>query len=116
MITVSAVPGALTQEQSSARALAFRDAVVIRVRDNGAGMEPADCSRAFEPFFTTRGMASARGLGLSVVEGWARNAGGMARIESAIGQGTVVEIVLPRQRAEQGAGDAVQCPDGRGAS
>ncbi len=105
-ITVSAEAMVLSEEQAGALALQFQDAVVIRVHDTGVGMSEDVLSRAFEPVFTTRGMASARGLGLSVVQGWVGAAGGCARIESAPGVGTMVELVLPRQRPYPDAGQS----------
>jgi signal transduction histidine kinase len=68
---------------------------VIAVRDNGEGMTPEVAAEAFEPFFTTRHMSTASGLGLSQVHGFAAGAGGDAKIISTPGEGTTVEIRLP---------------------
>jgi signal transduction histidine kinase len=68
--------------------------VKITVTDTGAGMDEATLAQAVEPFFTTKG-ASAIGLGLSMVQGFARQSGGTLRIASAPGRGTVVELRLP---------------------
>ena len=70
-------------------------AVVVSVRDSGAGMPAEVAARAFEPFFTTKGVGKGSGLGLSQVYGFARQSGGYAEIHSAPGQGTEVSIVLP---------------------
>lgn len=113
-IVVSAQAALLSPQQAGALDLQFRDAVRIRVRDSGVGMGPAVQARAFEPFFTTRGMASARGLGLSVVEGWARGAGGCARIESTEGVGTVIELMLPRHRCGSDSAAQAAPADRRG--
>ncbi|WP_051341263.1 hybrid sensor histidine kinase/response regulator [Azospirillum halopraeferens] len=68
---------------------------VVSVRDTGSGM-PADVrTRAFEPFFTTKRDGQGTGLGLSMVYGFARQSGGMAEIDSRLGQGTCVRITLP---------------------
>ena len=67
----------------------------IAVADDGEGMSPEVAAEAFEPFFTTRHMSVASGLGLSQVHGFADAAGGLARISSTRGDGTVVEILLP---------------------
>ena len=72
------------------------DAVEIRVVDHGTGMQPDTVEKAFEPFFTTKGVGRGTGLGLSQVYGFARAAGGMAHIESTMGEGTTVCLVLPR--------------------
>ncbi|GAB5095024.1 response regulator [Caballeronia sp. LP006] len=69
--------------------------VVIRVSDSGSGIEPGVLSRVFDPFFTTKPVGKGTGLGLSQVYGIARQAGGVARIESEPGKGTSVEIWLP---------------------
>ena len=70
--------------------------VVVSVSDTGAGMEEGTLTRAFEPFFTTKDVGSGTGLGLSQVYGFCRQTGGFARIASAVGQGTKVEMYLPR--------------------
>ena len=69
--------------------------VELSVADTGAGMSPEVRARAFEPFFSTKDVGQGTGLGLSQVYGLARQAGGVARIESAEGQGTVVSLILP---------------------
>jgi PAS domain S-box-containing protein len=69
--------------------------VQIELADTGAGM-PADVkARVFEPFFTTKGIGKGTGLGLSVVHGIVQQAGGRIEIESEVGAGTTVRILLP---------------------
>jgi len=72
----------------------------LRVEDDGVGMPPEVCARAFEPFFTTREDSDSSGLGLAAVAGIVRQLGGTTTIESEVGEGTVVEIVLPLTEAE----------------
>jgi CheY-like chemotaxis protein/anti-sigma regulatory factor (Ser/Thr protein kinase) len=75
---------------------ATRDgAVLLRVRDDGCGMDDATKARALEPFFTTKAEGEGTGLGLSVVYGVVDSLGGTIAIESRPGEGTTVEIVLP---------------------
>jgi PAS domain S-box-containing protein len=68
--------------------------VVITVVDTGEGMPAEVLAQACEPFFSTKGTKGS-GLGLSMVQGFARQSGGELRIESVIGQGTRIEIALP---------------------
>lgn len=70
--------------------------VSIAVKDTGTGMTPDVLARAFDPFFTTKEPGKGTGLGLSQVYGFARQSGGTAKIESEVGRGTVVRILLPR--------------------
>jgi CheY-like chemotaxis protein len=80
--------------------------VVVSISDTGAGMEQGTLARAFEPFFTTKDVGSGTGLGLSQVYGFCRQTGGFARITSIVGQGTNVEMYLPRSadRADRASG------------
>ncbi len=70
--------------------------VLVAVTDDGIGMDEGTAAKAFEPFFTTKEVGKGTGLGLSQVYGTVRQAGGHARIVSAPGQGTTVEMLLPR--------------------
>ncbi len=74
--------------------------VLVGVTDNGTGMDAATAAKAFEPFFTTKGIGEGTGLGLSQVYGFAKQAGGDARISTSLGEGTTVELLLPRAVAE----------------
>lgn len=70
--------------------------VLLRVSDTGTGMDEKTVARAFDPFFTTKETGKGSGLGLSMVYGFAQQSGGLVRIRSQPGQGTTVELVLPR--------------------
>ena len=71
------------------------ESVVLRVRDTGSGMSASTKARAFEPFFTTKPEGRGTGLGLSVAYGVVEALGGTLTIESAPGNGTTVEAVIP---------------------
>lgn len=77
--------------------LAPGDYVQVTVRDDGAGIDPANRERIFEPFFTTKGEGHA-GLGLAMVEGVIRQHGGAVGMESQPGEGTTVTLLLPAAR------------------
>ncbi|AKF05030.1 Flagellar sensor histidine kinase FleS [Sandaracinus amylolyticus] len=68
--------------------------IVLRVEDDGPGMDARTRERAFDDFYTTK--ATGSGLGLAYVARVAQAHGGRARIESEEGIGTSVELALPR--------------------
>jgi signal transduction histidine kinase/CheY-like chemotaxis protein len=77
-----------------------REFVKLSVADHGCGMPPEVVGRAFEPFFTTKDVSKGSGLGLPQVYGFAQQSGGRVSIESKVGDGTTVIVVLPRTSAE----------------
>jgi signal transduction histidine kinase/CheY-like chemotaxis protein len=77
-------------------ALDGRDAVEVRVEDEGVGMDPELIEKAFEPFFTTKEVGRGTGLGLSQVYGFVQSAGGTVAIASEPGKGTAITLLLPR--------------------
>jgi len=68
--------------------------VMVRVVDDGMGMEPEVLARAAEPFFTTKPAGQGTGLGLAQVDGFVRQCGGELRIASVPGTGTSVEMLF----------------------
>jgi len=94
------------------------DYLCISVEDNGSGMSDEVRRRAFEPFFTTKPQGQGSGLGLAQIYGFARQSGGTARIDSTLGVGTRVDLLLPRTTPPADAertGDTVPANAPRGA-
>jgi PAS domain S-box-containing protein len=67
--------------------------VCVSVDDDGRGMTPQVLSRMFDPFYSTKG--SGRGLGLAATLGLLNSHGGCIQVESAVGRGTQVRMLLP---------------------
>jgi PAS domain S-box-containing protein len=86
---------------SSEAELGPGDYVCVAVSDTGEGMTQQVLERATEPFFSTKPIGKGTGLGLAQVYGIARQSGGTLKIESEVGRGTVVRLILPA--AEQPA-------------
>jgi hypothetical protein len=90
--------------------------VTICVSDTGIGMPREVLEKAVDPFFTTKPVGEGTGLGLSVIYGFIKQSRGHLRIDSEVGQGTTVNLYLPR--ALQDAVDlrpvALETPRGHG--
>lgn len=72
------------------------DYVVLRVEDNGIGIEADDLKRIFEPFYTKKVMGrSGTGLGMAVVWGTVQDLNGHIDVKSEPGQGTVFKLFFP---------------------
>ena len=71
------------------------DTIVLRVTDNGTGIEPDKLKHIFEPFFTTKEVGKGTGLGLAAVHGIVEQHRGWIRVSSELKSGTTVEVFLP---------------------
>ena len=85
--------------------------VAIAVSDTGTGMPPDVQAHAFEPFFTTKESSKGSGLGLSMVYGFATQSGGAITIDSRLGYGTRMELVLPAAASGTKAVNDAQADD-----
>lgn len=83
----------------SSRRAAKEGFIELCVTDTGLGMPKDVVDRALEPFFTTKPAGKGTGLGLSQVFGAMQQSGGTVEIESILGRGTSIRLILPR--AEQ---------------
>ncbi|MDH3881583.1 MAG: response regulator, partial [Desulfobacteraceae bacterium] len=73
--------------------------VMIKVKDNGTGMDQKTITRIFQPFFTTKEMSLGSGLGLASVYGIVKGHGGYIDVESEKGHGSVFSIYIPASEA-----------------
>ena len=68
--------------------------VVLSVEDNGIGIDKSTKEHIFEPFFSTKEVGEALGLGLSVIYGVVKQCGGNVEVKSTAGKGTKVNVFL----------------------
>ncbi|MBL7646071.1 MAG: PAS domain-containing protein [Candidatus Hydrogenedentes bacterium] len=90
---------------------------VLRVRDDGVGIDPASFDKLFDPFYTTKKVGKGTGLGLSMVHGIATRMDGAVEIESELNRGTCVTVFLPLSQQparEDHRLDPISLPPARG--
>jgi signal transduction histidine kinase len=74
-----------------------QDDIEVLFADDGCGMSHDVRRQAFNPFFTTRRDQGCVGLGLHIVHNIVTNRlGGRVHLDSAPGEGTRVQLILPR--------------------
>jgi signal transduction histidine kinase len=74
----------------------------IEVKDNGCGMDKETMEKIFDPFFTTRAPGEGTGLGLSLCYNLIEALGGRIEVESELGKGSTLRVVLSeRERIEE---------------
>lgn len=70
--------------------------IAICIEDNGSGIGAEIKKHLFEPFFTTKEVGKGTGMGLSMVHGIIHKHDGHIIIESEVGSGTTIKILLPQ--------------------
>jgi signal transduction histidine kinase len=70
--------------------------IQLTVTDTGSGMPEEVLRKAIDPFFTTKPQGQGTGLGLSTSFGYVRQSNGHFHIQSEVGKGTIITILMPR--------------------
>jgi two-component system NtrC family sensor kinase len=76
-------------------ALAETDEIEVSIMDTGYGIPEENIEKIFEPFFSTKG-GDTLGIGLAVSWDIINNHGGRLVVDSRVGEGTTIKIILPR--------------------
>jgi signal transduction histidine kinase/ActR/RegA family two-component response regulator len=82
--------------------------LVLEVRDTGVGMDEKTRQRCLEPFFSTKRDRGGTGLGLAMVYGVTERHEGTIEVESELGKGTTMRLILPLRQAPAAGGDGTQ--------
>jgi signal transduction histidine kinase len=90
---------ALTSRKDHIRIATLLDydsrSVLIRVKDEGVGIDSREIPRVMDPFFSTKRDRNCSGLGLSISNDIALSHGGSIKLDSTPGSGTTAILVLP---------------------
>lgn len=84
------------------------DMVRLSVTDVGSGISADKFDKIFEPFFTTKPVGRGTGLGLSQVYGFAHASGGEVKVQSQVGEGTTISLLIPRSMQAPPVADVVE--------
>lgn len=78
---------------------------IVRITDNGVGLDTKTLSKIFDPFYSTNKSGKAAGLGLAIVYNIVQQHNGFIDVYSEIGVGSTFNIFIPEL-----AGGAVEIP------
>lgn len=68
---------------------------IFSVSDTGTGIGEKDLVHVFEPFYTTKEVGKGTGLGLAVVYGIVKQHKGEVEVDTVVGKGTTIRVLLP---------------------
>jgi two-component system, cell cycle sensor histidine kinase and response regulator CckA len=96
---------ALPEGQAAAHRVAVRarrdgSRVLVELQDTGRGIAPDALGRVFDPFYTTKPLGEGTGLGLTLCHSHVVSTGGEISLESRLGEGTTVRVILPAAAEE----------------
>ena len=69
--------------------------IIVKIEDDGQGIEPLQLSKIFDPFYTTKEVGIGTGLGLSISYSIVEEHGGCINVQSEVNVGTCFTIELP---------------------
>jgi signal transduction histidine kinase len=97
--------GRADQNEIAVTTSALEGEVAIDIRDTGAGIPRDVLPHIFEQFYTTKPIGEGTGLGLAVSHRIVADHGGQILVDSEIGRGSTIRVVLPlRRRVAQDLG------------
>jgi signal transduction histidine kinase len=99
-LTIETAAELLDEAKAEESGLPAGPYVALHVADTGTGMPPDVAARVFDPFFTTKPVGEGTGLGLSMIYSFAEQSGGRVWVDSTVGRGTTMSILLPSQIGE----------------
>ena len=91
---------------ASCRKPVIGDFIELSIADNGPGIPEDVAAHIFEPFFSTKEAGKGTGMGLAMVHGIVHEYGGHLLLETRIGEGTTLRVLLPRPAAASIAAEA----------
>jgi len=82
-------------ELSVADGNSWLEKTIIKVSDNGCGMDTDTRKHIFDPFFTSKDRSHGTGLGLYVTQNLVAGLRGRIEVESKAGEGSLFKVILP---------------------
>ncbi len=95
VIRCGKVPPQEVKRYIGGRSPSDEDHLLIEAIDTGPGIDEETLSQVFDPYFTTRKLDNATGIGLTVCESIAKAHGGFIFLQSKIGKGTIATFCCP---------------------
>ena len=74
---------------------------ILKIHDNGVGIEEKNLTKVYDPFFTTKPTGEAAGVGLYLSREIIQNHGGDISVVSVQGEYTEVTVTLPKVKGEK---------------
>lgn len=75
--------------------------IIVKVKDEGAGISEENLTKIFDPFFTTKDVGKGTGLGLSICQAIVQKHQGTIEVESKLNRGSVFIVILPQEGCEE---------------